>query len=84
MARLKEHFGGWVEHLITQLAIEHLDDAPHAGLGAMFPTQSGRQRVFVEHLGALIWHRRRRCAHEGLTTPKRPARSIRSIIWAAA
>ena len=64
--------GGRIEQLITQWAIEHSDDAPHAGLGAMSRAQSGRQRVFIKHRGALIGRRRRwgcrRRAHEGVMT----------------
>jgi hypothetical protein len=71
MARFKDHFGGGVEHPITQTAIKHPDDAPYAWLGAMFPAQSGRQRVFIEHRGPPVGQRSRgECrwrAHEGVT-----------------
>jgi hypothetical protein len=49
MARCKYHFGGRVEHPVTQTALKHPNDAPHAEPGAMFPAQSGRQRVFIEY-----------------------------------
>ena len=57
--RLKNLLRSRVEHLITHSAIENADDAPYAGLGAMLPAQSGRQRVLVDYGSALIGHRRK-------------------------
>jgi hypothetical protein len=54
MASFKDHLGGRLEHLITQPTLEHSNDTPNSGLKAMFPTQSGWQRIFIEHRRALI------------------------------
>ena len=53
-ASFKDYLGGRLEHLITQPTFEHSNDTPHAGLKAMFPTQSSWQRIFIEHRSALI------------------------------
>ena len=45
---LQDHFGIWFEHLIAQSPFKHPNDAPYAGLGAVFPTQPRRQRRFIE------------------------------------
>ena len=42
MSRLKDHFGGGIEHLIAQTAIKHPDDTPYTESGAMFPPQCAR------------------------------------------
>ena len=54
MTGLQDHFGIWFEHLIAQSPFKHPNDAPHAGLGAVFPTQPRRQRRFIEDRSALV------------------------------
>ena len=44
MAGLQDHLGIWFKHLIAQSPFKHPNDAPHAGLGAVFPTPPRRQR----------------------------------------
>ena len=53
MAGLQDHFGIWFKHLIAQSPFKHPNDAPHAGLGAVFSTQPRRQRRFIEDRSAL-------------------------------
>ena len=61
-AGLEDGLGCRVEHPVAYSAAQYPDDAPHAGFGAMFPAQSGRQRVFIEHGRALVGCRTRwRC-----------------------
>jgi hypothetical protein len=43
-ARLEDHLGIRIEHLIAQTSFKHSDDAPHAGLGAVLPAQLLRFR----------------------------------------
>ena len=42
MAGLQNHLGIWFKHLIAQSPFKHSNDAPHAGLGAVFSTQPPR------------------------------------------
>jgi len=58
LARLKDDLGGRVEHLVSQSAVEHPDDGPHARLGAVLPAKARRQSALVEYRGALVGHRR--------------------------
>ena len=46
---IKDFLGGRIEHPIAQPAIEHSNDSPYSGLGAMFPAQRGWKCVLVEY-----------------------------------
>jgi hypothetical protein len=59
MAGFKDHLGSRIDHYIAQSTIEDADNAPHAGLGAMLPAQSRRQRILVEYCCTFIGYRRR-------------------------
>ena len=56
MAGLQDYLGIRFKHTIAQSPFKHPNDPPHAGLGAVFPTQPRRQRRFIEDRSTLGWH----------------------------
>ena len=56
MAGLQDHLGFWFKHLIAQSPFKHPNDPPYGGLGAVFSTQPGRERRFIEDRSALVWY----------------------------
>lgn len=49
---------GRIDERKVQLAFEDAHDAPHAGFGAMLPSQTRRQRHLVEDGCRSVWNRR--------------------------
>lgn len=56
---IEDRFGQRIKNAIRDTAIQHTDDAPDSGLGAVFAPQPGEQRSFIEYGRAFLRHQRR-------------------------